>query len=179
MKRRASVTPLRRALRHDSELQAAVVDGLGAVARSHRQYIDTAIRTEFADSINLDSALKSEHPEENRWDYLLGHAPTAQLIAVEPHSAVHDQVRTVIAKRAAAREQLRSHLRDGEKVHTWLWVASGKVQFADTETSRRQLDQNGIQFVGTRVTAKHLPKASAASTSKPSGRQSSAGKAKA
>ncbi len=32
-----------------------------------------------------------------------------------------------------------------------------KVHFADTEKPRRQLDQNGIEFVGTKVMAKHLP----------------------
>lgn len=157
MRRRSSSTPLRRALRDESVLQAAVADGLGAVARAHKPYFLAAVRPDFADSIDLDSALKSAHPEQNRWDYLLGHAPSAQLIAVEPHTAGQDQITTIIAKRAAAREQLRDHLREGEQVHGWLWVASGKVQFADTEKARRLLDQNGIQFVGTRVTAKHLP----------------------
>lgn len=157
MKRRAPSTPLRRALRNESVLQAAVADGLGAVARAHKTYFHAAVRPDFADSIDLDSTLKSAHPEDSRWDYLLGHTSTAQLIAVEPHTAGQDQISAVIAKRAAARQQLRDHLREGEQVHSWLWVASGKVQFADTEKARRLLDQNGIQFVGTRVTAKHLP----------------------
>jgi DNA-directed RNA polymerase beta subunit len=78
-------------------------------------------------------------------------------VAVEPHSAKQDEISTVIKKRTAAREQLKAHLHDVSRVTTWLWVASGKVHFANTEKARVRLDQNGIEFVGTRVTAKHLP----------------------
>jgi 6-phosphogluconate dehydrogenase len=34
------------------------------------------------------------------------------------------------------------------RIAAWLWVASGKVHFADTEKVRRRLDQSGIEFVG-------------------------------
>jgi hypothetical protein len=36
-------------------------------------------------------------------------------------------------------------------------VAPGKVHFAETEKAKLRLDQNGIEFVGTKVMAKHLP----------------------
>ena len=97
------------------------------------------------------------HEQANRWDYLLGHAPSGKVVAVEPHSAKQDEITTVINKRAAAREQMRAHLNDGARVAKWLWVASGKVHFANTEKARLRLDQHGIEFVGTKVTSKHLP----------------------
>ena len=90
---------------------------------------------------------------------MLGHEPSGELVAVEPHSAKQDEITTVIKKRSAAREQLKDHLREGARVTKWLWVASGKVHFADTEKVRRLLDQNGIEFVGTKVAMKHLPSA--------------------
>jgi hypothetical protein len=101
--------------------------------------------------------MREEHPQENRWDYLLGHCPSGEVVAVEPHSARQDQVSTVIDKRTAARNHLRDHLREGVSVSRWLWVASGDVHFADTERARRRLDQNGIQFVGRKILPKHLP----------------------
>jgi hypothetical protein len=122
----------------------------------HRSYVDEAIRPAFSDSLDLDEGLRPTHGQENRWDYLLGHAPSTAVIGLEPHSAKEDEVSKVIAKCAAARDQLRSHLKANARVAAWLWVASGKVHFADTERARRRLDQHGIQFVGTRVLQKHL-----------------------
>lgn len=150
-------TPVRSLLKEDSSLQGAVKDGLGAVTKGHRDYLDVAIRDQFSDSLELDAAMHLGHEEENRWDYLLGHHPSEQVVAVEPHSAKQDEISTVIRKREAARQQLKTHLKNGKSIAKWLWVASGKVHFADTEKARRRLDQSGIEFVGTRISAKHLP----------------------
>lgn len=154
----ANTTILRGALKEGSGLLPEVKDGMGAVKNSHRDYFDPAIRQTFADSLELDEAVKVGHEQENRWDYLLGHQTSGQLIAVEPHSAKQDEITTVIKKRSAARDQLKDHLRDGTRIAKWLWVASGKVHFANTEKTILRLSQNGIEFVGTRVAAKHLPK---------------------
>lgn len=136
---------------------ALVKKGLGAMERAHKSYIDDKVQKEFADSLDIDAAFHGQNPNDNRWDYLLGHKPSGHIIGLEPHSARQDEVSTVVAKRRAALNQLRAHLKPGTCVKEWLWVASGKVQFADTEKMRRQLDQNGITFVGTKVLAKHLP----------------------
>jgi hypothetical protein len=155
--RRASKTPLRHVLHERSPLHASVKDGMEAVIKSHRAYFDEAIRSTFADSLELDEAMHTGHERENRWDYLLGHSPSGEVIAVEPHSAKQDEITTVIRKRSAALVQLADHLRDGARISKWLWVASGTVQFAKTERAKLMLDQNGIEFVGTKVMAKHLP----------------------
>jgi hypothetical protein len=161
MNRRASKTPLRQVLHERSLLHASVKDGMEAVSKPHRLYFDEAIRSAFADSLELDEAVRVGRDEENRWDYLMGHTPSGEVIAVEPHSAEQDQVTRVIRKRRAALAQLEGHLRDGARISKWLWVASGKVHFANTEKAKLMLDQNGIEFVGTKVMAKHLPIAAA------------------
>lgn len=150
-------TPTRSALLTESKLLPLVVDGLGAVEAAHHKYFDHAIRNTFGDSLDLDKALKLGHERDNRWDYLLGHTPSEAVIAVEPHSAKQDEITTVINKCVAARKQLNDHLRNGSHVAKWLWVASGKVHFANTEKARLRLDQNGIEFVGTKISTKHLP----------------------
>jgi hypothetical protein len=157
LKKTARKTPVRAALREDSTLLPSVVNGLGALNNAHRDYFDHSIRNAFADSLDLDAAVRVGHEQENRWDYLLGHTPSGGIVAVEPHSAKQDEVTTVINKRTAAREQLKDHLRDGVRITRWLWVASGKVHFANTENVRLRLDQNGIEFVGAKISAKHLP----------------------
>ena len=152
-------TPVRSSLKSNSQLLPLVHDGLGAVKKGDRGYLDEAIRSDFGDSIDIDAAFHQGHEQENRWDYLLGHSPTKALIAVEPHSAKQDEVTAIIKKKQGARAQIGPHLRDGAKIATWLWVASGPVHFADTEAVRRRLDQNGIKFVGKRVQVRHLPDA--------------------
>lgn len=157
MKKSTKKTPVKHALLKNSQFLPLVADGLGAVKNAHRNYFDSAIRDTFGDSLNLDEALEKGHEQENRWDYLLGHTPSGQIVAVEPHSAKQDEISTVIRKRTAAIEQLKDHLRDGARVSKWLWVASKKVHFANTENVKLRLDQNGIEFVGTQIKAKHLP----------------------
>ncbi|MCB9527818.1 MAG: hypothetical protein R3F65_10135 [bacterium] len=149
---------MRKALRSDSFLQPLVADGLGAVTRRQdRECFDAGVRADFADSLDADAALAPAHPDDNRWDFLLGHAPSGEVIAVEVHSAKNDQIGTLIKKRERARVQLRPHLRDGATISRWLWVASGTVQFAPFDRATLQLAQNGIGFVGRRLLAKHLP----------------------
>ena len=150
-------TPARRAPKVDSVLQGRVSDGIGAVKRAHRGYLAQDIRGAFGDSLDLDAALRQDHPDENRWDYLLGHIASQEVVGVEPHSARQGEVTTVINKQRAAKKQLAGHIETGARVSKWLWGASGKNHFADTEKARFRLDQNGIKFVGAKVLAKHLP----------------------
>ena len=155
-KRRA--TPIRAALLSHSALQKLVTEHLGAVEKAHRGYIAEESKRQFADSLEIDENLRKGHEQANRWDYLLGHKATSCVVGLEPHSANDDQVQTVIRKRKSALEQLRPHFKDGAKVVAWFWVASGKNRFADTEKTRRLLDQNGITFVCAELSEKHLAK---------------------
>jgi hypothetical protein len=142
-----------------------VENGLQAVERGHvHDLIEEVARTSFEDSLDLDQALKEEYPEDARWDYLLGHGASGNVVALEPHSAKNDQISTVIQKRTAARIQLRDHTKDGSTISHWYWVASGRVDFAPTEKAIRLLDQNGITFVGRRLLPKHLPDSGRMST---------------
>jgi len=150
------MTPVRAALRPSSALLPRVSDGLDGVNRGHRRLIDTAIRALFSDSLDLDAALRTQRPQDNRWDYLVGHAGSGKVVGLEPHSAATGEVSTVIAKRAAARAQLQDHFRRGAAVAAWFWVASGRVDFVPHDKAMMRLLQAGITFVGGRVLAKHL-----------------------
>jgi len=149
-------TPVRDALKSSSALKAMVQDGNGALQKRHRRYLSEEVRNVFADSLDLDAALRETLPQENRWDYLLGHNTTTKIIGLEPHSAKQDEISTVIRKKEAARGQLAEHLKPGKGISKWLWVASGDVHFANTEKARRRLDESGILFVGRKVLPKHL-----------------------
>lgn len=150
-------TPVRSSLRATSPLHESVQVALRAVRE--RDCFDETVRADFADSRDLDAALRVAHPREKRWDYLVGHRPSGTVVGVEPHSTKESEIGVVIGKRRAALDQLRPHLRPGASVADWLWVASGRARFVDTEKARRQLDQAGIRLVGGRISLKHLPAA--------------------
>ncbi len=156
-RRSAGQTPIRAALRSSSTLRASVYDGIDALERGHRDILHDQIKRDFGDSLNLDDALQRAHPGSNRWDYLLGHEPSQALVGMEVHSAHTGEVSVLIAKKQDALDQLRGHLRDGQRVDRWLWVASGSVQILDLDKVRRKLDQHGITFIGRQVLARHLP----------------------
>ena len=150
-------TPVRSALRDDSDLQEQVKDGIQALEKSHRKYLASDIRSDFSDGLDLDKALKPGREEENRWDYLLGYEATGAVVALEPHSAKQDEITRVIKKKRAARDQLKGHSKAGAHIKSWIWVSSGKkAHFANTEKARIRLDQQGIQLVGGRVEKKDL-----------------------
>lgn len=77
------------------------------------KHIHEPVRSAFSDSLDLDEATRVMHPNDARWDYLLGHERSAQVIAVESHSAQTSEVSLVIAKRAASRRHLAGHLANG------------------------------------------------------------------
>lgn len=149
-------TPVREALIAQSALAVHVQNGLGAVKDRDKPFIDSSIRTQFADSIDTDEAFRVGHDQEPRWDYLLGHE-RGQLVAVEPHRAHTQEIKVVINKKKALQQQLHDHLKDGKTITTWIWVASGTACFTRNSKYQFLLSQAGIKFVGRCVMAKHLP----------------------
>lgn len=149
--------PLSRALK-GSYLAASVRGGIQALPGEKRRHLAEAIRPDFADSLDLDTASKSRHPTDPRWDYLLGHAASFQIVAVETHPADTSQVASVILKRTATLGHLRDQLTGGDTVAAWYWAASGRVDFVPHERTILRLAQSGIEFVGGRLEAKHLTK---------------------
>ncbi|HEY0481343.1 MAG TPA: hypothetical protein VGD37_27695 [Kofleriaceae bacterium] len=147
--------PVSRAL-DGSYLAADIRPGLQAVPNEPRGHIAESIRRDFADSLDLDAASRTRHPGDARWDYLLGHAPSSQVIGVETHSAETSQVTRVIQKRAASLVHLRDQLRAGHRVAAWYWAASGPVDFVPHEKTVIRLNDNGIRFVGGRLEPRHL-----------------------
>ncbi len=152
-------TPVRQALKPESPLRGLVCDGLKAMEADHSKRVEEKIRGEFPDSLNLDAALEASHPNDHRWDYLVGHMPSgsaSRVVGIEVHSAHTREVSVVIAKKEAARDQLREHLRNGQQVAAWLWVASGPVAIPQLDKHRQLLAQSGVRLVGKIVLAKNL-----------------------
>lgn len=150
---------VRAGLRPGSSLHPRVSKGIGALERAHREKIAADVRDTFADSVEIDEGLRPGHEQEHRWDYLLGHGPSRQIVGMECHTAGTSEISVVIEKLRRAKEQLRPHLRDGVRVTRWYWVASGRVDFVPSvEKASLRLAQAGVSFVGRSLRAKDLPR---------------------
>jgi hypothetical protein len=149
--------PVAAALRETSALQPQVKPGLGALESRHKECIAQDLRRAFADSQDIDAGLRRGREREHRWDYLLGHRDSSQVIALEPHPVSDGEIKEIIRKKAAAQEQLSDHLKADARIVAWLWVASDSVPLAPTERGTLLLNQAGIRFVGTTVRIRDIP----------------------
>lgn len=131
-----------------SALRALVREGLGALKDGDIQLIALELRTSVRDSLDLDAAAREQHPNANRWDYLVALRDRHEIVGVEPHSARDDQISVVIAKKREAMNYLSIHFRAGVAVSRWYWITRGQVGFSKMDRARRSLDQNGITFRG-------------------------------
>lgn len=121
---------LKGALNENSRLHPLVKVGMGAFSTRDVRLIAEDQRPRIGDSLDLDAALKDEHPEANRWDYIVS-IPDLELFAgIEPHSAKDSEVSVVIRKKQHATEYLRNHLRDSYRVTRWFWVSHGSADFS-------------------------------------------------
>jgi hypothetical protein len=133
---------------HLSALRPHVRNGLQAFRATDLALIALAEKPRVGHSLDLDEATRVEHPNANRWDYLLCIPDLEKIVALEPHSAKDSEIKVVAAKRQWAVDFLRDHLPPGKRVSKWYWVTRGKIGFGKMERARRQIDQAGISFVG-------------------------------
>jgi hypothetical protein len=121
---------------------------MGAFAHADVKLIAEDERPRIGDSLDLDAASAAEHPDANRWDYILSIPDLKQFVGIEPHSAKDSEIRAVIRKKEHAKQFLAAHFQAGYRVARWFWVSHGTVSFSRMDRARRRLDQNGIQFAG-------------------------------
>lgn len=126
-----------------STLQSHVQRGLQAVESKDHRYFEATSRKNAVDSLDLDDALRTEHPTTNRWDYIVSSA--TQLMGVEPHSAKNREVSVVVRKKRWAVQVLQAHLRTGTVIDPWYWVGRDRFHNKNTKVER-QLKQAGITF---------------------------------
>jgi predicted PhzF superfamily epimerase YddE/YHI9 len=139
---------LRAALLETSRLHDLVRTGMAAFARADLGLIAEDQRIRIGDSLDLDAASRVEHPDTNRWDYIVSIPDREELIGIEPHTAKDAEISVVIAKKKHAAQYLRNHLKNGCRIARWFWVSHGTVGFSKMDRARRRLDQNGIKFAG-------------------------------
>ncbi len=138
---------LEKALRADSPLSDCLRLGKRALEGNRTRVVAQPPRL-VTDSVDVDTFLEAEHPNEARWDYLLGLDHKVKIIAVEVHPATDREVSRVVAKKTWTQAELKKHLKSRSLVSKWFWVSSGTTGFTRTGMAQRRLNAAGIVAVG-------------------------------
>jgi hypothetical protein len=90
------------AVEQTPEIRQAWQSGLGALRRADKEHVDAEDTRLVTGSVDVDRTLKEAYPNDNRWDYAIGHRPMnlASEVAywVEVHPASDGDAKVVLAK---------------------------------------------------------------------------------
>ena len=146
------------AIKQIPHLTGKLKQGLQALRKNHRDAILPKKSRKLSGSIDIDKALKSEHPHDHRWDYCIGvrkRQNTDSLVWVEFHPANSHSVSDMLAKATWLKQWLAGPgkpLQGLMKTKTDLrWVPTGPVAIRQASKQSKILAQAGISFPKRRI----------------------------
>lgn len=123
---------------------------LNALSKAHQNSIIPSNPNMIAGSVNIDAALQSAYPNDNRWDYAIGFRITNQddkAFFVEFHRAKADEVPRVLQKKQWLECWMQGKPVDNLQPRRFVWVSSGGIKIPPNSRHRRILSMNGLQLV--------------------------------
>ena len=120
---------------------------LDAVSKAQQNSIIVKNRKKITGSVNIDVALQSSNPHDNRWDYAIGYRINSQedkAFFVEFHKAIVDEVNLVIKKKQWLVNWMRGKQIDNLLQKVFVWVSSGGNNIPENSQHRRIININGI-----------------------------------
>ncbi|NLE58871.1 MAG: hypothetical protein GX616_10955 [Planctomycetes bacterium] len=138
-------------------LEHAYQPGKQALRPADQKKVDAVAPRRLAGSVDIDEALGSLRPNENRWDYVVGWATKEKsefLYWIEVHSASGTgAVDEILEKLAWLRRWLGG---DGNRLSKYerkiVWIASGKSAFQQNSPQLKRLVAAGVYFAGGHYT---------------------------
>jgi hypothetical protein len=129
------------------ELAAHLQTRLNAISKAHQNSIIVKNLKKITGSVNIDLALQSANPHDNRWDYAIGYHINSQedkAFFVEFHKAIIDEVNIVISKKQWLVNWMSGKQIDNLLQKVFVWVSSGGINIPDNSPHRRIINLNGI-----------------------------------
>jgi hypothetical protein len=129
-------------------LEQALREGLRALRAQDRPHIDAEDTRRLRGSVDVDAALRKQHPNANRWDFAIGyeHVDRNEVVYwVEIHPASDAHINTVIAKA----QWLLRWLKNGSNAlanfeREIIWVSSGNTSLTPSAPQRKRMAQAGL-----------------------------------
>lgn len=154
----------KKAIAETPDINDAWCPGLRALNNRDKEHIDPEDTKRLTGSVALDSKLRRKYPNDERWDYGIGHRPTnltkETVYWVEIHPASNGEVKVVLAKLQWLQEWLRKnapHLYAMRKAY--VWISSGKTSFTLSSPQQKQFALLGLEHKGRRLKIPNEPAA--------------------
>ncbi|MCQ2253142.1 MAG: hypothetical protein MJZ61_06815 [Bacteroidales bacterium] len=129
------------AVEHISDIASAYKSGIQAIKGNERPKFSFPDSHCIKGSVDIDNALKSKYPEQNRWDYAIGYGDL--VVYAEVHPCSTSEVSTIINKR----DWLLGWLKDtalNKFDKSLYWVATQGVAIKDAK-KKKELSMKGIK----------------------------------
>jgi hypothetical protein len=137
-----------KAVLQTKDIGVAYRPGLQALDRKYSSYV-TAENTALLDgSVDIDSALIDQYPEDNRWDYAIGYEGKAYF--VEIHPAATKDVDTMLKKVIWLKNWLKEAAPELKKISVrdeYYWIPSGSCHLLPSASLSRKLSQERIRLM--------------------------------
>lgn len=145
---KAATPPTKFQVAVDTDLPGAYRSGLGAIKGSERSKFDFLKDTRKIDgSADIDSTVKKQFPNDNRWDYVVGYNDKAYFFEVHPMT--EGEVSTMIAKKDWLEGFLNTKAININKLkrlpYFWLPTDSG-CEITPRSKKAKMLELNNIEW---------------------------------
>ena len=143
----------KQAVAETPSLKNAWQGGLQALRAADRQHIVAEDTRRLTGSVDADTELKNDFPNDPRWDYGIGHRPAnlaSEIVYwVEIHPASSGQVNAVLQKLVWIKTWLRNAAPELNAMRkAFIWVSSGKTSFTLSSPQQKQFALQGLLHTG-------------------------------
>jgi hypothetical protein len=130
--------------------------GLQALRARDRERICVTKTRRISGSVDIDTCLKSQYPNDPRWDYAIGYTPAEcnqeKVYWIEVHPATEGAIAEVIQKQRWLIKWLE---KQGKPLHPFsrcfIWISSSNTGWNARSPQSKQLASEGILYSGTKV----------------------------
>ena len=127
--------------------------GLRALRGRDRPHVQAEDTRRLTGSVYADTALEGDFPNDQRWDYAIGHRPTdlrqEMVYWVEVHPASDGEVNVVLGKLRWLQQCLHDSAPQLNAMwRQFIWVSSGKTSFTLSSPQQKQFALLGLQHKG-------------------------------
>ncbi len=137
-----SFDSLKQVLSQISSIQGCLCRGLQALGNDSKYVIPTDTNS-IDGSVNLDSCLEKDYPNDRRWDYLVSYKK--DFYYIEIHPAKDSEVQNVINKHIWLKDWIRKNSLQNS-TSKYYWIPSGRNSILPNSIYGKKIAQAGIKL---------------------------------
>lgn len=142
-------SPFQKAVSNTPDISQSYCKGLQALKNREKEKLRVTDSSKIDGSVDIDNAVKSIYPTENRWDYVVGY--DNKVCFIEVHPAYTSEVSTMEAKLAWLKKWLKEKaplLNNMPKTEVpYVWIQTKGSYILPQSKEARKVSLLGIKMV--------------------------------